>query len=148
VALAAQVALDSNEPSTLRELGGDAPITAEAVYAAAERGDVLALRVTATAAAAIARAVRSLVLSYGVAKVVIGGGPSRAGAAFTRPLLRSLEGERSASALVRRAFLGSVEVLPPDAQPTAWGAITVARIGLHRTYAIEQERRRTRSDER
>ena len=102
------------------------------MYAAAERGDALALRVTATAAAAIGRAVRSLVLSYGVAKVVIGGGPSRAGDAFTRPLLRSLEEERSVSALVRRAFLGTVEVLPPDAQPTSWGAITVARIGLHR----------------
>ena len=84
---------------------------------------------------------RSLVLSYGVAKVVIGGGPSRAGDAFTRPLVRSLEEERSASALVRRAFLGSVEVLPPDSQPTSWGAITVARIGLHRTRTIESERR-------
>ena len=148
VARAAQTALDAGELSTLRDLAPGVPITAEAVYGAAERGDALALRVTATAAAAIGRAVRSLVLSYGVAKVVIGGGPSRAGDAFTRPLVRSLEEERSVSALVRRAFLGTVEVLPPDAQPTSWGAITVARIGLHRTHAIESERRRTRSDER
>jgi glucokinase len=148
VALAAQVAVDGGEPSLLRDRAPGVPITAEAVYAAAERGDPLALRVTAEAAAAIGRAVRSLVLSYGVAKVVIGGGPSRAGESFTRPLLRSLEDERSASALVRRAFLGTVEVLPPDAQPTSWGAITVARIGLHRKHAIDSERRQARADER
>ena len=148
VALAAQAAIDDGESSLLRDLGPGEPITAEAVYAAAERGDPLALRVTATAADAIGRAVRSLVLSYGVATVVIGGGPSRAGEAFTRPLLRTLGEERSASALVRRAFLGAVEVLPPDSQPTSWGAITVARIGLHRTHAIESERRQTRPDER
>ena len=148
VALAAQVAVDGGEPSLLLDRAAGAPITAEAVYAAAEQGDPLALRVTGVAAAAIGRAVRSLVLSYGVAKVVIGGGPSRAGVAFTRPLLRSLEAERSASALVRRAFLGVVEVLPPDAQPTSWGAITVARNGLQRTHAIDSERRQVRPDQR
>jgi len=148
VARAAQAALDMGETSVMRVQAGGAPLTAADVYAAAQGGDPLALRVTAVAAAAIARAVRSLVLSYGVAKVVIGGGPSRAGAAFTRPLLRSLEDERSASALVFRAFLGAVEVLPPDAQPTSWGAITVARIGLHRTDTIDSERRRDRPDER
>jgi glucokinase len=148
VALAAQTAVDGGEPSVLCDLATGVPITAEAVYAAAERGDPLALRVTAVAAAAIGRAVRSLVLSYGVARVVIGGGPSRAGEAFTRPLLRSLEDERTASALVRRAFLGAVEVLPPDSHPTSWGAITVARIGLHRTHPIDSERRQARPDER
>ena len=123
------------------------PITAAEVYAAADQGDALALRVTDVAAAAIARAVRSLVLSYGVATVVVGGGPSRAGGAFTRPLMDHLADERSASALVRRAFLGTVEVLPPDAQPTAWGAITVARIGLQQTHTTDDERREARLDE-
>ncbi len=127
VARAAQAALDVGEPSLLRDGPADSVITAEAVYAAAARGDLLALQVTSAAAEAIARAVRSLVLSYGVSTVVIGGGPSRAGDAFTRPLHRALANERSASALVRRAFLSTVEVLGADAQPTCWGAITVAR---------------------
>ncbi len=148
VARAAQAAIDSGELSVLTELAAEGPLTTEAVYAAADQGDALALRVVATAAAAIGRAVRSLVLSYGVARVVIGGGPSRAGDAFTRPLMRYLADERSASALVRRAFLGTVEVLAPDAQPTSWGAITVARYGLQQTHPIDSERRQARPDER
>ncbi len=148
VARAAQAAIDAGEPTLLRDHPGTGSLTAVDVYAAAAAGDPLAVRVTAIAAAAIARAARSLVLSYGVATVVIGGGPSRAGEAFSRPLMRSLAEERTASALVRRAFLGTVEVLAPDAQPTAWGAISVARFGLQQTLHIDSERRQARSDDR
>ncbi len=148
VARAAHTGVKAGEPTLLRDHAAASPLTAVDVYAAAAAGDPLAERVTATAAAAVARAARSLVLSYGVARVVIGGGPSRAGEAFTGPLMRALAEERSASALVRRAFLGTVEVLPPDAQPTAWGAISVARFGLHRTSHIESERRQARPDDR
>ncbi len=148
VARAAQAALDRGEPSLLRERAAGTAVTAEAVYAAAGNDDALALRVTDAAAAAIARAVRSLVLSYGVARVVIGGGPSRAGAAFSQPLMFHLNQERSASALMRRAFLDTVEVLPHDAQPTSWGAIIVARLGLQQTHPMHDERRRTRPDDR
>jgi glucokinase len=148
VARAAQAALDGGASSVLADRLAEGPLTAEAVYAAAGLGDPVALRVTAAAAAAIARAVRSLVLSYGVAKVVIGGGPSRAGDAFSEPLMRCLADERSASALVRRAFLGTVEVLAPDAQPTSWGAVTVARIGLQQTSPIDSERRQARPEDR
>ena len=147
VARAATEALDAGEASGLRDRAAGLPLTAAEVYAAANLGDPLAMRVTAVAAGAIARAVRSLVLSYGVATVVVGGGPSRAGESFTRPLMDHLADERSASALMRRAFLGTVEVLPPDAQPTVWGAITVARIGLRRTHADDDERRGARLDE-
>jgi len=146
VARAAQAAVDLGELSLLRDRPAGSVITAEDVYVAAARGDLLALQVTSAAAEAIARAVRSLVLSYGVTTVVIGGGPSRAGDAFTRPLRRALADERSASALVRRAFLSTVEVLGADAQPASWGAITVARHGLHQTLAIHYERRQARLD--
>ncbi len=147
VARAANEALDAGEASALCDRSTDGPLTAADVYAAAEQGDPLALRVTDVAAGAIARAVRSLVLSYGVATVVVGGGPSRAGVSFTRPLMDHLADERSASALMRRAFLGTVEVLPPDAQPTAWGAVTVARIGLQQTHTMDSERRDATLDE-
>ncbi len=147
VARAANEALDAGEASVLRDRSTDVPLTAADVYAAADQGDPLALRVTDVAAGAIARAVRSLVLSYGVATVVVGGGPSRAGVSFTRPLMDHLADERSASALMRRAFLGTVEVLPPDAQPTAWGAVTVARIGLQQTHTMDSERRDATLDE-
>jgi glucokinase len=147
VARAAIEALEAGAVSVLRARSASTPITAAEVYAAAGHGDELALHVTDAAAGAIARAVRSLVLSYGVATVVVGGGPSRAGGPFTRPLMDHLADERSASALMRRAFLGTVEVLPPDAQPTAWGAVTVARLGFQRTITMDSERREARLEE-
>lgn len=157
VARAARSAIDAGETSVLAAHGpaagapGDAgpvQLTAEAVYAAAAQGDELAARVTDAAAAALGRAARALVLGYGVSRVVIGGGPSRAGSAFTEPLQRHLAAERAASALVRRAFLAPVEVLAPDAQPTVWGAISVARSGLLRTSRHDSERRQASGDER
>ncbi len=106
------------------------------------QGDPLALRVTAASlpAPSAGRCARWCSATASPRSSSAAGRVGRA-MSFTRPLMRSLADERSASALVRRAFLGTVEVLPPDAQPTAWGAITVARIGLHRTHTMDSERR-------
>ncbi|MCY7418027.1 MAG: ROK family protein, partial [Chloroflexi bacterium] len=53
VARAAQAAIDVGEPSLLRDRPADTVITADAVYAAAARGDLLALQVISAAAEAI-----------------------------------------------------------------------------------------------
>ena len=74
----------SGEPTTLASL---ADPTAADVFAAAAAGDLAAGRIVDRAAAAIARMVHELVLSYDVELVVIGGGISRAGS----PLLERVQ---------------------------------------------------------
>jgi glucokinase len=77
-------AATSGEPTTLATL---AEPTAADVFAAAAAGDLAAGRIVDRAAAAIARMVHELVLSYDVELVVIGGGISRAGS----PLLERVQ---------------------------------------------------------
>lgn len=104
---------------------------AREVYRAAAAGDPVAAAIVAEVGAHLARAVRGLVLAYGVERVVIGGGLSRAGATFLQPILDELARERAASALVRVALPdGAVELLPPDADAGAWGGVVIARSGL------------------
>jgi glucokinase len=138
VARAAAEAIGRGEPSVL----GAGDITGEQVYAAADEGDAVALRVTREAAAHIGRAVRTLSLLYGVRRIVIGGGPTKAGRAFAEPLFEYLDQERVASPLVSRAFPGPVELLPADADATAWGAVTVARRGSGQGQEATGRRRR------
>jgi predicted NBD/HSP70 family sugar kinase len=89
----------------------------------------------------LAHAVRGLVLSYGVKRVVIGGGMSRAGEPFLRPILDELERERAASPLMTHALTPNpVELLPADSDPGAWGAVVVARSGLRDGTSVALER--------
>jgi predicted NBD/HSP70 family sugar kinase len=81
---AVTAAATSGEPTTLATL---AEPTAADVFAAAAAGDLAAGRIVDRAAAAIARMVHELVLSYDVELVVIGGGISRAGS----PLLERVQ---------------------------------------------------------
>jgi predicted NBD/HSP70 family sugar kinase len=99
------------------------------VYRHAAAGDAVASAIAAEVGAHLARAIRTLALLYGVDRVVIGGGLSRAGATFVQPILDELERERLASPLMAHA-LGSlpVELLPPESDPGAWGAVSVARM--------------------
>jgi hypothetical protein len=71
---------------------------------------------------------------------VIGGGMSRAGQPFLRPILDELEREQAASPLIRHALTPNpVELLPPDADPGAWGAVVVARAGLRNRVPVAPE---------
>jgi hypothetical protein len=71
------------------------------------------------------------VLLYGIDRVVVGGGMSRAGEPFLRPILDELDREKAASPLISHALTPSpVELLPPDSDAGAWGAAVVARSGL------------------
>ena len=114
------------------------PTTAD-VFAAARGGDTLAQRVVSDAAAHIARAVRGLVLAFGVQRVVVGGGVTRAGDAFMQPVLQALDGERMASALVQRAIpRTAVELLASERNAGPLGAVAVARIGLGQLRSDER----------
>ncbi len=101
------------------------------VFRAAAGGDADALEVTREVGAHLARAIRGIALVYGVDRIVLGGGLSRAGPPFMAPILEALEREREASALVRQALpAGNVELLAADAEAGAWGGVVIARAGL------------------
>ena len=81
----------------------------------------------------LARAIRSLALTLGVKRVVIGGGVAAAGPALLEPIRSRILRECADSPLVQAA-LGdaSVELLSPTEAPGARGAAAIARhrIGL------------------
>jgi predicted NBD/HSP70 family sugar kinase len=103
------------------------------VFRAGSAGDELAIEIVDRVAGHLARAIRSLALTLGVKRVVIGGGVAAAGAALLEPVRSQIAGERAASPLVE-AVLGdaTVELLSPIAAPSAHGAAAIARrhIGL------------------
>lgn len=136
VARMAQEALAGGGPNSLKAGAGP-----EAVYRAAAEGDPVALAIADRVGRHLAHAVRGLVLSYGVKRVVIGGGMSRAGEPFLRPILDELERERAASPLMTHALTPNpVELLPADSDPGAWGAVVVARSGLRDATSVALER--------
>ena len=115
------------------------PLGAEAVFAAAEAGDLVAIDVIEDAGRAVAWGVHLLALAYDVERIVLGGGVSHAGEPFMGPIRRELERFREASPLAREVLVpGLVELLPPGADAGAWGAVTVAREAL----AVEAARGR------
>jgi glucokinase len=137
VARMAREAIASGQTSSL-SIGGAGP---ESVYRAAAAGDAVALAIADRVGVYLARAVRGIVLSYGVNRVVIGGGLSRAGEPFLRPILDELEREQAASPLISHALTPNpVELLPADSDPGAWGAVVVARSGLNNGVPVAPER--------
>jgi hypothetical protein len=68
---------------------------------------------------------------------VIGGGVSHAGRTFEAPLQRELDRLRVASTLAS-ALLSTdlVTVLPPEADPGAWGAVAIARAAVEGSEVV------------
>ncbi|MEP6679894.1 MAG: ROK family protein [Chloroflexota bacterium] len=109
-------------------------VTPADLFRAAAAGDEVADRIAYQVGAHLARAIRAVVLSFGVERVVIGGGLSRAGEPFLRPIIVALERERDTSDLVRGAVRTEcIELLAPDSDAGARGAVLVARAGLAAT---------------
>jgi glucokinase len=137
VARMAEEAIAGGQTSSL-SMGDAGP---EAVYRAATAGDPVARAIADQVGIYLARAIRGIVLSYGVDRVVIGGGLSRAGEPFLRPILEELEREQAASPLISHALTPNpVELLPADSDPGAWGAVVVARSGLSNGVPVAPER--------
>jgi glucokinase len=109
------------------------PSTAADVFLAGAAGDEVAVEITDRVAEHLARAIRSLALTLGVKRFVIGGGVAAAGPALLEPIRSCIARERAASPLVEAA-LGdaTVELLSPTEAPGARGAAAIARrrIGL------------------
>ena len=98
------------------------------VFRASAAGDTLSIEITDRVAEHLARAIRSLALTLGVSRVVIGGGVAAAGPALLESVRSRISRERAYSPLVRAA-LGdaSVELLSPTEAPGARGAAAIAR---------------------
>ena len=98
------------------------------VYEAAAAGDPIATELVDDVGRRLAWAVHTLVMAYDVERVVVGGGVSHAGQPFERPLRRELARLRAASDLAGELLPADiVDVLPPEAEAGAWGAVAVAR---------------------
>ena len=107
------------------------------VFRASSAGDEVAVEIIDRVADHLARAIRSLALTLGVKRVVIGGGVAAAGPALLEPIRSRIARERAASPLVRAA-LGdaTVELRSPTVAPGARGAAAIAR---HRIGLPERE---------
>ena len=102
--------------------------TASDVFRAAEAGDELAVEIVDRVAGALAVAIRGLVLTLGVRRVVIGGGVAAAGEPLLERIRAVIAGERGRSPLVETAFRDTtLELLPPDLEAGARGAAAIAR---------------------
>ena len=103
------------------------------VFRAGSAGDEVAVEIIDRVANHLARAIRSLVLTLGVERVVIGGGVAAAGPALLEPIRSRIAHERAVSPLAQAAMSDvTVELLSPTQAPGARGAAAIARqrIGL------------------
>jgi glucokinase len=107
------------------------------VFRAASAGDEVALEIVGRVADHLTRAIRSLALTTGVKRIVIGGGVAAAGPALLEPIRSRILRECADSPLVQ-ATLGdaSIELLSPTEAPGARGAAAIAR---HRIGLRERE---------
>jgi glucokinase len=130
IARLAQQAVASGQATRLRDYE---PLTAENVYQAAEVGDAAAWVIADAVGRHLGRALQALVMTYDIEQVVLGGGVSRAGEAFLKPIRRELERQRQQSALAREMLqLDMIELLPPDCEAGTWGAVAVAEQSLRK----------------
>lgn len=113
--------------------GGRPPGTTSIdVYRAAAAGEPWALALADDVGRRLAWAIHTLVMVDDVEVVVVGGGVSHAGDAFTAPLVRAIERLRASSPLAATMVPAAPIVLAPEAEPGAWGAVAIARAALAR----------------
>lgn len=102
------------------------PSTA-AVYALAAAGQPDACRVVERAAGYLSRAIYLLLMAYDVEQVVLGGGVTRAGAAFEQPLRRAMADLRINSPLTADMMTDDkVAIIPSDYNAGVRGAVLLA----------------------
>jgi len=117
--------------------GRPASVAVSEHYLAILDSDGSAVEITDRVADHLARAIRSLALTLGVQRVVIGGGVAAAGPALLEPIQSRIAHERAASPLAQAAMGDvTVELLSPIQAPGARGAAAIAR---HRIGLPERE---------
>jgi glucokinase len=94
------------------------------IYDLAARGDPAAGHIVSRAASYLARAVYLLVMAYDVEQVALGGGVTRAGEAFERPLRQALSALRADSPLAAAMLPDEkIVVVPADFNAGVVGAV-------------------------
>ena len=107
----------------------EGPLSTVEVYRLAAAGHPVARRIIERAAGYLSRAIYLLLMAYDVEKVVLGGGVTRAGAAFERPLRAAMEAMRSDSPLTASMMPDEkVVVLPSDYNAGVMGAVYLAPV--------------------
>jgi glucokinase len=121
-------------PSIARRANATTP---QDVYAAAVAGDPDATELVDDVGRLLAWAIHTLVMTYDVERVVVGGGVSHAGEPFEVPLRRELARLRAASDQAGELLPADiVDVLPPEAEAGAWGAVAVARTAFQGSEVV------------
>ncbi|HUP26808.1 MAG TPA: ROK family protein [Chloroflexia bacterium] len=106
-------------------------ITAESVYQAAREGDAAATGIIKQVSKYLAQALQQLIVAYDVECIVFGGGVSREGDTFFRPILAELARLREHSVLTGEMLQPDmIRLLPPDYHAGAWGAVILAGGGF------------------
>jgi glucokinase len=124
IARMGQEAAKKHETSALRKYK---LVTAQAVYQAAEEGDEVASELAHKVGAYLALALQQLIVAYDMEMIVLGGGVSRAGDAFLRPLIEELARLRHGSALESEMIQPEmIRLLPPEYDAGTWGAVVLA----------------------
>ena len=107
-----------------------APITAETVYQTAREGDTVASGIIHKVSRYLALALQQLIVAYDVECIVFGGGVSREGDTFLRPILGELARLREHSVLTGEMVQPDmIRLLPPDYHAGVWGAVILANGG-------------------
>jgi predicted NBD/HSP70 family sugar kinase len=111
-----------------RQLGMGGPLSAESVFAAARRGDPIAVRAVELEARLIASAVATIAPVLDPELVILGGGVGRSGDLLVAPIERELRSMSPFRPRIRLAALGQDAVLH--------GAVATAlETGRHRVFA-------------
>jgi predicted NBD/HSP70 family sugar kinase len=105
------------------------PTTADVLRLAGD-GDTTAAAIVDRFAGFVANGIYLLALAYDVEKVVVGGGVTRAGADFERPLRAALARMRDRAPLAALMLPDDkIDVLPRAFSPGSWGAVMLALPG-------------------
>lgn len=120
----ARAAVASGAATSLRDC---APLNAKAVYDAAAAGDPVAEEIVTGVGTRLGIALRNVIMAYDVDAIVLGGGVTRAGDRYLRPILAEWERQRATSAFARAMLLPEkLRIADPTRNMGAWGAVALA----------------------
>jgi glucokinase len=102
-------------------------LTAKTVYDAAAAGDAVAEEIVVGVGARLGIALRNVLMAYDVDTVVLGGGVTRAGDRYLRPILAEWDRQRGTSPFARAMLTPEkLRIADPTRNMGAWGAVALA----------------------